>query len=114
MVSYTGLFGKTSVSSILSNFSLTNVEITGVYATGAVVGENGIIKNITVKGNVYSKEDSKGRRQKQWKIRDDKTRTSWRCAGFIALSWKYICERTLLLNKKRRWKTAAIIKQDFL
>ena len=45
---------------------MTNVEITGVYATGAVVGENGgIIKNITVKGNVYSKEDSKGRRQKQ-------------------------------------------------
>lgn len=59
--SYTGLFGKTSVSSILSNFSLTNVDITGVYATGAVVGENGgIIKNITVKGNVYSKEDSIG------------------------------------------------------
>lgn len=58
---YKGLFGQTAKGSILRNFSLTNIYVTGYQGVGSVVGQNrGILENIIVDGQIAGKSKYAG------------------------------------------------------
>lgn len=51
--SYKGLFGQTASGSVIRNLTLSNCNISGYQAVGAVVGQNnGLIENVAVSGIV--------------------------------------------------------------